>query len=746
MKNFRATLLIFVLVVSPIFTKLANSQNIVGEIDSLRSPFRFQTVMPQTGSLQNPPLSFFNQSLHNMDNDYDVIFNEVNIDSLSLYVQQLSGEIPFWNGSRNDTIRTRFSESDGIIKAQQYLQRKLESFGYETELQEFILEKNFGDIGFAPEDPLVGWFCLEDKIYHTRDGGDNWAIQHTFETDRGIRDLEVVNQRLVFAVGYNGLMLTTNDGGKNWIAPPSLTHHHLYGVTFADTLHGWVCGNYGNIFHTNDGGSTWEAQNLPTLLGIYSIHFVDTRHGWAVGPKGLGLFTADGGENWQLRDLQTSETLLKVYFSNQQNGFILGTNGLLLCTNNFGASWEEKPLDTQKILWDIDFWDHRLGSLVGDQGTIYLTEDSGMNWRALNNTPRHNYYHTNFSTDSIIWVSGRGIFMRTNDFGNNWQLHSMDYVDIYLNNIIVTKPGKVFPDTTVILCAHYDALSEAQYRKFLAPGADDNASGTAAVLEAARILFPYDFKYTIKFILFSAEEQGLVGSRVYAAAAAARGENIAAVINLDMLGWDSNNDGVFQIHARNVNRSQQLGEFIHDLALQYPLSLEPDFLPFTGTNRSDHASFWEWNYSAVLLIEDMNDFNPNYHSIYDRFMHFNIPYYHDMSRLAIISLAKLALINDEDTLVYSDDRTVVKNFELYPPYPNPFNNTTQISFYLPRPEKVNISVFNLNGQLVKELADRNFYDGQHAINWNGQNFASGVYMIFIKAGENIAVKKCLLLK
>jgi hypothetical protein len=81
-------------------------------------------------------------------------------------------------------------------------------------------------------------------------------------------------------------------------------------------------------------------------------------------------------------------------------------------------------------------------------------------------------------------------------------------------NVVGEKPGASFPDDILIICAHYDSTSGSALT--LAPGADDNASGTAAVVEAARILAPVPLDFTVRFIAFSGEEQGLYGSRYHA--------------------------------------------------------------------------------------------------------------------------------------------------------------------------------------------------------------------------------------
>ncbi|MBM3792412.1 MAG: M28 family peptidase, partial [Acidobacteria bacterium] len=81
-------------------------------------------------------------------------------------------------------------------------------------------------------------------------------------------------------------------------------------------------------------------------------------------------------------------------------------------------------------------------------------------------------------------------------------------------NIVAVLPGRISPEYSVILCAHYDSASDQAGT--LAPGADDNASGVAALMEMARILSLVPLDFTVKFICFSAEEWGLLGSRHYA--------------------------------------------------------------------------------------------------------------------------------------------------------------------------------------------------------------------------------------
>uniref|UniRef100_A0A7V2ZME3 M28 family peptidase n=1 Tax=Ignavibacterium album TaxID=591197 RepID=A0A7V2ZME3_9BACT len=206
------------------------------------------------------------------------------------------------------------------------------------------------------------------------------------------------------------------------------------------------------------------------------------------------------------------------------------------------------------------------------------------------------------------------------------------------NNVLGTQPGTQFPNQKFIICAHYDDMPSGS----IAPGADDNASGTAAVIEAARILSQYSFPFTIVYALWDEEEQGLVGSNYYATQARNVNDSIVGVVNLDMIAYDSNNDGIVNIHNRSVANSVELYQKMVEVNSQYGINLGiVSYNP--GSTYSDHASFWTKNYGAILLIEDDNDFNAYYHTTSDLVQYFNQPYFTKSAKLAIGTFATLAL-------------------------------------------------------------------------------------------------------
>jgi len=206
-------------------------------------------------------------------------------------------------------------------------------------------------------------------------------------------------------------------------------------------------------------------------------------------------------------------------------------------------------------------------------------------------------------------------------------------------NVIAEKTGKVYPRDILIICGHYDSTSPAATRQTLAPGADDNASGTAAVIEAARALSPFPLDFTVRFIAFSAEEWGLYGSRDYADKARATGESILGVINLDMIAYA---DALPEELEVIVNApSEWLAERLAAAATLYA-DLEARKRIDASIVYSDHAPFWDRGYHALLAIEDHPLQNPYYHKTTDTIDKLHFGFFLASARASLALLAELA--------------------------------------------------------------------------------------------------------
>ncbi|HLP18569.1 MAG TPA: M20/M25/M40 family metallo-hydrolase [Bacteroidota bacterium] len=195
------------------------------------------------------------------------------------------------------------------------------------------------------------------------------------------------------------------------------------------------------------------------------------------------------------------------------------------------------------------------------------------------------------------------------------------------------------PSHYFILSSHYDAFPYMAN----APGADDNISNVAVCLEAARLLKDHRSQYGLLIAFWDEEEvtPGMFGSRHFADSAATAHADIAGVLNGELLGYDGNGDNLMTLHTGPVANSAALAQTMIDVNATYATGLTISlFNP--GSGASDHSSFWEKGYGAVMQAQDgFGDMNPGYHTMEDVFSHFSLPYYHRMARLAIGTISTL---------------------------------------------------------------------------------------------------------
>ena len=180
------------------------------------------------------------------------------------------------------------------------------------------------------------------------------------------------------------------------------------------------------------------------------------------------------------------------------------------------------------------------------------------------------------------------------------------------HNVIAIQYGTTFPDEYIVLGGHYDSYTYESQSD--APGADDDASGVAGVMETARILSQYDFKYSIIYCAFSAEEYGLYGSGAYAQQCANQGMSILGYFNLDMTGYLKPGN---PIHMSLIypGGALTLADYFVNICDIYfptiPVSRHAN-LPWGD---SDHTSFNNKGYKGIWWFEDINCDSPYIHHI-----------------------------------------------------------------------------------------------------------------------------------
>ena len=239
-----------------------------------------------------------------------------------------------------------------------------------------------------------------------------------------------------------------------------------------------------------------------------------------------------------------------------------------------------------------------------------------------------------FTGTNACELAGDYIYNEFVSYGLNARYDDWTYGSYSSNNIEGTLPG-VDPssDEIYIICGHYDSVSGS-------PGADDDGSGTVAVLAAAKIMSQFEFNHTIKFVAFSGEEQGLLGSYRYAQEAYGNGDNIVAVLNGDMIGYATNPTEASMIKIYENSASSWITDFTEDVSQNYDEYFELTVVPSGPSSGSDHASFWDFGFHAVFDHE--YKFNPYWHTSQDTIANMDMDYDTRCSRLMIATLGELA--------------------------------------------------------------------------------------------------------
>ena len=216
-----------------------------------------------------------------------------------------------------------------------------------------------------------------------------------------------------------------------------------------------------------------------------------------------------------------------------------------------------------------------------------------------------------------------------------------------LKNIICYQEGSTEYDNNhlILISAHYDSrMQDINQSDARAPGADDNASGVAAVLELARILSKVDLRSNIQYVLFSGEEQGQWGSTAYVKHLQSNNTKVDLVMNLDMIGYPALGLDNVSIEYDLGNKfttndiySKKVGQFIEQIALDYAnletslhLLGRTDLIPFEATGK------------IVIGIHDGgSELNPNYHNTSDTVDTLDIEYLTSVTKLVVAAILNI---------------------------------------------------------------------------------------------------------
>lgn len=295
------------------------------------------------------------------------------------------------------------------------------------------------------------------------------------------------------------------------------------------------------------------------------------------------------------------------------------------------------------------------------------------------------------------------------------------------SNIIVTKTGSVYPNTFLIIDGHYDTVN--------GPGANDNGSGTVLILELARLLKDVDTEYSIKFIHFSGEEQGLIGSEYYVNnTVIPENMDIKLVLNIDEVGGVAgmNNNTIVcerdesSPYSNNAASAVATQEMANCFGLYSNLQTEISY-----AYSSDYMSF-ENNGEVITGLYEANE-SPYPHGPNDIIENMDPNYVFEVAKGSLGSALHFAVAREPLGII---ENNLEANILLYP---NPTNGILNVRLNTPLAASIEMTVFDVLGKRVYSASLNLENTALHL-----GSLGNGVYAAVFKSGQDLVVKRIVL--
>jgi photosystem II stability/assembly factor-like uncharacterized protein len=276
----------------------------------------------------------------------------------------------------------------------------------------------------------------DGTVLRTDNGGISW--KHSVSgTLNNLNSVRFINRQVGWAVGDGGTIIKTHDAGMSWVSESSGTSIPLTSIQFIDSILGWAVGGErlfqqspGILLRTTDGGATWTNQEMG--IAFSSVSFVSPTIGWAVGFYSSGgygggeiLKTTNGGFTWDSLNLWVPD-LRSVHFIDSSTGWVAGSGGFILKTTTGGMSWSTQASNTSNDLFSITFIDSTIGFAVGGSGTILKTTNGGQAWASVQPPDSSTLNSVDFVDPATGWIVGEyGTTFKSTNGGISWASQSL---------------------------------------------------------------------------------------------------------------------------------------------------------------------------------------------------------------------------------------------------------------------------------------------------------------------------------
>jgi photosystem II stability/assembly factor-like uncharacterized protein len=537
-------------------------------------------------------------------------------------------------------------------------------------------------------------------IYKTIDGGVTW-IKKSVPVGSEIKSFWFINSQTAYAAGYRTILKTT-DSGETWVSVYT-GNGSFRSICFPENeATGYAVGDYNTVLKTTDGGSSWQTINTGgTGQQFYNaVGFVNNQMGFIVGANGIILKTTNGGINWQnLSTTVTQASIKSIDFPvNAQTGYATGLGAInrILKTTDGGDTWIPQSVNTSRGFFKIHFLDNDTGYVVGENGAMMKTMNGGQNWDYILSGIDQYLFDVEFPVNSRVgYVSGgSGKLAKTTDGGNTWTSIGTFNKDI---------KAMCFPTDNLV---GYVATAYQRIYKTTDGGItwkikyDGNIPGSSM----SDILFPFD---TLTGYALSYGN----GSKIL-----------------------KTTDGGNNWQVIDPGISQEL------LSISFP------------TPKVGYIAAFHDNFSSILLKTTNSGLT---------WEKVPVPFAYALSAVCFpngvdtgyvagdLSGAILKTIHGGGVFTSVYDLPAENQnpgYSFIRNYPNPFTESTTISWKLQENAHVILKIYDLTGREMETLVNCYQSKGEHTSVFNAKGLHAGVYICQLRANGKVETKRMIYLK
>lgn len=599
---------------------------------------------------------------------------------------------------------------------------------------------------------FISFFILFLFVIGTNSSYAQWVTQ-TFTGTSNLTSVNFLNTTTGLAVGSGGTIIKTTNGGTTWAARTSLTANNLASVVWMSATSALAVGQFGIILMSTNSGDNWTNQTTGTNLnGVFCVNGTTA---YACGNTGTMLKTTNSGVNWTTQTTGTTNNLMSVYFVSEGFGYACGTAGRIITTTNGGTNWTILTSGTTNNLNSV----YAAGGTVyvcGAAGTMRVSTNAGTNWtgQSLGTTTNTTCVRFTPPVPATGWATGSsGRINFTNNGGINWsQQTSPSTNNLNSVHMVTNTTGWIVGDGSTILKTTTGGLSVPA-----APTLTTPANG------ASNVSLTPTFGWN-----------NVAGASSYLIQISTV-SNFAIITDSSTRTVNSYTPGTGILQPATgyfwrVRASNSMGNSPFSSTFNFSTSLNPPPVPtlLTPANGSGAQSLtptltWQSLPSIIryrVEVSTISSFGiiTDSATIPGGTTQYIIPA--GKLQLGLTYFWRVNAANASGTGAWSSpfnfstvltginlvSSEVPKEFKLNNNYPNPFNPSTKIRFSVPKSEFVSLKVYSIDGKLVDELLKTNLTAGTFEVEWNADNFASGVYFYRLESSSFIDTKRMLLVK